>query len=652
MKTINIGVLAHVDAGKTTLTERILLETGIINAVGSVDKGNTITDSLELERKRGITIKASAVSFWVGDVKINLIDTPGHADFISEVEHSLSILDGVILVISAVEGVQSQTKVLMNTLTDLGIPSMLFINKMDRLGANYSKVIEEIKLSLTDAVIELTQISNEGCPDVAIADRQIDIDVWIERLSAHNERLLSNYIENVTVQDSELFTELCVQTQGARIFPVLAGSAALGIGVDRILQYLRQFFPVNLHHEEHEEGPLSAIVFKVEKSITGERLAYIRVYEGFLAIRSEVDIIRTDAEEKFSFKIKKLETLELGGRTSVSCVYSGDIAVLFGSDLRIGDILGQRSDRIKVIAFQEPPIRIQIAARQIEDTHRLHEALEDLTAEDPFIQYAQNAVTREMSIKIFGDIQKEVIEETLKSEFGIEANFSNPEVICIERPVSTGSSVEFIGEAGNPFYATIGFRIEPGAAGTGLQYRREVELGSLPLPFQRSIKDTVEDTLREGLHGWEVRDLVVTLTHTGYSSPVTTAGDFRNLVPLVLMKALDEASTLVYEPYHNYFLRIPESSLNKALYHLTRLQATFSDPIPEPNGYSLQGALPVRNTDSLKQMLYSFTGGEGFLSTKPGEYYPIEGAPPEKSRSRPNPLNRKAYLLHIHRIIQ
>jgi len=649
MKTINIGVLAHVDAGKTTLTERILLETGIINAVGSVDKGNTVTDSLELERKRGITIKASAVSFWIGDVKVNLIDTPGHADFISEVEHSLSILDGVILVISAVEGVQSQTKVLMNTLMELNIPTILFVNKVDRIGANYGKVIEEIKLSLTESIIELTEISNEGSNNVAVRARQLDIDEWVERLSAHNERLLSDYIENVTIQDSELFTELCVQTRSAKIFPVVAGSAALGIGVDRIIEYLRQFFPINLHQDE---APLSAIVFKIGKSDTGERLAYIRVYEGCLTIRSEIAVVRADVDEKLSFKIKKLETLEHGGRIPTSCVYGGDIAVLFSTDLRIGDILGQNSDRMKVIAFQEPPIRIQIAARQIEDTHRLHEALAELTAEDPFIQYAQNPANHEMSIKIFGDIQKEVIEETLKNQFGLEADFSNPEVICIERPASSGSAVEFMGEAGNPFYATVGLRIEPGAVSSGLQYRLEVELGSLPLPFQRAIKETVEDTLREGLHGWEVRDLIVTLTHTGYSSPVTTAGDFRNLVPLVLMKALHEASTMVYEPYHSYFLRIPESSLNKALYYLTMLQATFSDPTPEPNGYSLQGALPVRNTDSLKQVLYSFTGGEGFLSTKPGEYYPIAGTPPEKCRSRPNPLNRKAYLLHIHRIIQ
>ncbi|HEY4392403.1 MAG TPA: translation factor GTPase family protein [Paenibacillus sp.] len=649
MKTINIGVLAHVDAGKTTLTERILLETGIIRSVGSVDKGNTVTDSLELERKRGITIKASAVSFWIGDVKINLIDTPGHADFISEVEHSLSVLDGVILVISAVEGVQAQTKVLMNTLNKLQIPTILFMNKIDRVGANYNKIMKEIRRFLTDAVIELSEVNNEGSPAVAVTDCQPDMDLWVERLSLHNERLLSDYINNVAIQNSELFTELCIQTQTAKLYPILAGSAALGIGVDRVLEYLQKFFPINLHHDE---SPLSAIVFKIGKNDAGERMVYIRVYEGCLTIRNDITVHHANSEETSSFKIKKLETLDRGGRLPTQCVHSGDIAILFGSDLQIGDILGCRSEQMKLIAFQEPPIRIRVASRQPAEIHRLHEALLELTEEDPFIQYTQNPATREMSIKIFGNIQKEVIEETLRNEFDLAADFSNPEIICIERPINPGTAVELISEADNPFSATVGFRIEPGTPGSGLQYRLEVELGSLPLPFQKAIKETVEDTLREGLHGWEVRDLIVILTHTGYSSPVTTAGDFRSLVPLVLMEALNEAETQVYEPYHDYFLHIPEFSLNKALSYLIQQQATFLAPAAESDGYCLQGTIPVRNTDSLKQELYSFTKGEGFLSTKPGEYHPISGTPPEKCRSRPNPLNRKAYLLDVRRIIQ
>ena len=205
MKNIlNIGVLAHVDAGKTTLTEQILFRSGIIDQAGSVDQGNTITDSLEIERRRGITIKSAAVSFMLGDLKINLIDTPGHADFISEVEHSLSVLDGVILVISAVEGVQAQTRVLMQTLKEQRIPTLLFMNKIDRMGANYHNVFTMIRNLLDEHICEMSSVTHEGSATVRVDVADPHNAGWVEMLALSNDDLLNDYVQDIPISRERL----------------------------------------------------------------------------------------------------------------------------------------------------------------------------------------------------------------------------------------------------------------------------------------------------------------------------------------------------------------------------------------------------------------------------------------------------------------
>lgn len=207
MKTINIGIVAHVDAGKTSLTERILYETGVIQEIGQVDQGSTQTDSMELEKQRGITIKASVVSFFINDLKVNVIDTPGHADFIAEVERSFGVLDGAILVISAVEGIQAQTKILMNTLQKLRIPTILFVNKIDRSGAQTTKVIQQIRDMLTNQAFPLYKVKNEGTKKAYILQNKVDADVYdeyIDLLATHNESLLESYVNGEALHGNTL----------------------------------------------------------------------------------------------------------------------------------------------------------------------------------------------------------------------------------------------------------------------------------------------------------------------------------------------------------------------------------------------------------------------------------------------------------------
>ncbi|UJA77170.1 tetracycline resistance ribosomal protection protein [Bacillus cereus] len=643
MTTINIGIVAHVDAGKTSLTERILYETNVIKEVGRVDSGSTQTDSMELERQRGITIKASVVSFFIDDVKVNVIDTPGHADFIAEVERSFRVLDGAILVISAVEGVQAQTKILMRTLQKLNIPTILFVNKIDRSGANTEKVVKQIKTILSNETFPFYSVQNEGTKEARIIEYK-SYDDCIERLAPYNESLLESFVNNEIVTDTLLREELEKQIQQANLYPIFFGSALTGIGVTELLENIPSLLPANNPSQDEE---LSGIVFKIEREPSGEKIAYVRVFSGSLHVRKYVDIQRGESLPHKE-KIKKMCMFHNGNAVQTSTVPSGDFCKVWGlNNIKIGDIIGERTDYIKDIHFAEPQMEAAINAVPKERIHDLYAALMELCEEDPLIKVWKDDIHNELYIRLFGEVQKEVIETTLYEKYNLQVTFSNTRVVCMEKPIGIGSSVEVMGEKANPFYATVGFKVERGELNSGITYKLGVELGSLPLAFHKAIEDTVFQTLKQGLYGWEVTDISVTLTHTGYASPVTTASDFRNLTPLVLMDALKQAETYVYEPVNEFELTVPKQAISTAMYKLAAIPATFSEPIFNNDSYHLTGSLPVAKTENFQRMLHSFTEGEGFFTTKPAGYKKLKAPFPTRKRVDNNPLNRKDYLLHV-----
>ncbi len=643
MTTINIGIVAHVDAGKTSLTERILYETNVIKEIGRVDGGSTQTDSMELERQRGITIKASVVSFFIDDLKVNVIDTPGHADFIAEVERSFRVLDGAILVISAVEGVQAQTKILMRTLQKLNIPTILFVNKIDRRGANSEKVVKQIKTILSNETFPFYSVLNEGTKETRIIEYK-SYDDCIERLAPYNESLLESYVNNEIVTDTMLREELIKQIAQANVYPIFFGSAMTGIGVSELLENISTLLPANNLSQDEE---LSGIVFKIEREPSGEKIAYVRVFSGNLHVRKHVDIQR-DQSLPHKEKIKKMCIFHNGDAVQTSTVPSGEFCKVWGlSDIKIGDIIGARTDYIKDIHFAEPQMEAAIDAVPKERIYDLYAALMELCEEDPLIKVWKDDVHNELYIRLFGQVQKEVIETTLFEKYNLQVTFSNTRVVCIEKPIGIGISVEVMGEKTNPFYATVGFKVERGELNSGITYKLGVELGSLPLAFHKAIEDTVFQTLKQGLYGWEVTDISVTLTHTGYASPVTTASDFRNVTPLVLMDALKKAETYVYEPINKFELSVPEHAISTAMYKLAAIPATFAEPIFNNDSYQLTGSLPVAKTENFKRMLHSFTEGEGIFTTKPAGFTKILAPFPTRKRVDYNPLNRKDYLLHV-----
>ncbi|KFN03367.1 GTP-binding protein [Bacillus clarus] len=643
MTTINIGIVAHVDAGKTSLTERILFETNVIKEIGRVDSGNTQTDSMELERQRGITIKASVVSFFINNLKVNVIDTPGHADFIAEVERSFRVLDGAILVISAVEGVQAQTKILMRTLQKLNIPTVLFVNKIDRSGANTEKVVKQIKEILSNDAFPFYSAQNEGTKEARIIEYKA-YDECMERLAPYTESLLASYVNNEIVADTLLRKELEKQIQQANVYPIFFGSAMTGIGITELLENISALIPAN---KSVQDETLSGVVFKIEREPSGEKIAYVRVFSGSLHVRKYVDIQRGESLSHKE-KIKKMCIFHNGNAVQSSTVHSGEFCKVWGlSDIKIGDIIGEWTQYMKDVQLAEPQMEAAIEAVPKERIHDLYAALMELCEEDPLIKVWKDNIQNELYIRLFGEVQKEVIETTLHEKYNIQVAFSNTRVVCVEKPVGIGYAAEVMGEKANPFYATIGFKVERGKLNSGITYNLGVELGSLPLAFHKAIEDTVFQTLKQGLYGWEVTDMIVTLTHTGYASPVTTASDFRNLTPLVLMDALKRAETCVYEPLNEFELTVPEHAISTAMYKLAAIPATFAEPMLHNDSYHLTGSLPVAKTENFKRMLHSFTEGEGIFTTKPAGFTKLKSSFPTRKRVDFNPLNRKDYLLHV-----
>ena len=659
MENLNLGILAHVDAGKTTLTERLLFAAGVIDELGSVDDGSTQTDSLALERQRGITIKSAVVSFVVGDVTVNLIDTPGHPDFIAEVERVLNVLDGAVLVVSAVAGVQAQTRILLRTLRRLRIPTLLFVNKLDRGGAQPARVLGEIAGKLTPAVVAMGSARDPGTRGAGFipygaADQRFTARL-AELLADHDDALLAAYLDDpAAVPYRRLRAELAAQVGRGLVHPVYFGSAITGAGVEQLTAAITELLPAA---GGDAGGPVAGRVFKVERGPAGEKIAYARMFSGTVRVRDRLRLRRGDEA-----KVTTINVFEHGTATQRPAVAAGQIGKLWGlGEVQIGDTFGAPAAAAEGHHFTPPTLETVVIPRRAADKGALHLALSQLAEQDPLIDLRQDDLRQELLVSLYGEVQKEVIQATLADEFGIDVDFSETTTICIERPVGTGAAVEYLNKDPNPFLATIGLRVGPAAAGSGVRFQIEAELGSMPLAFFRAVEDTVRETLRQGLYGWEVIDCDVAITHSGYlgkhglghqsfnKSMSSTGEDFRHLTPLVLMDALRQAGTQVHEPIHRFHLEIPADTLGVVVPMLGRLGAVPQTSAIQGGSALLDGEVPAARVHDLEQQLPALTRGEGVAESAFDHYRPVRGTPPTRPRTDRNPLNRKEYLLQVQR---
>ncbi|WP_185446100.1 elongation factor G [Kribbella qitaiheensis] len=693
MRTLNLGILAHVDAGKTSLTERLLYAAGVIDEVGSVDDGSTQTDSLALERQRGITIKSAVVSFAIDDVTVNLIDTPGHPDFIAEVERALGVLDGAVLVVSAVEGVQAQTRVLMRTLQRLKIPTLIFVNKLDRAGARNEELVKTITDKLASEVIPMGSTSGLGTPTAGFAPYGRDDSgftlAMVDLLAEHDEQLLATFVENEKALSYDaLRARLAEQTKRALVHPVYFGSAITGAGTDDLIKGIRDLLPAG---EGDGDGPVAGSVFKVERGPAGEKIAFVRMFSGAIRTRDRLRF-RGDQEAK----VTAISVFDNGSTLSRTEVSAGQIGKLWGlGGIQIGDRVGAAGNNsagggngsdgtgdpgtgdpgdgrrgegsgsgaaaAESGYFAPPTLETVIAPVRTSDKGNLQVALSQLAEQDPLINLRQDDLRHETFVSLYGEVQKEVIQTTLAGEFGIEVTFRESTTICIERLNWPGAAVEFNKVDPNPFLATVGLRVEPAPVNTGVIFRLEVELGSMPYAFIKAVEETIRETLQQSIHGWQIPDCTVVMTHSGYSarqshshgvfdkSMSSTAGDFRNLTPLVLMKAIQQAGTTVLEPMHRFQLEIPTDTTRSVLAALARLRAIPQVPALAAATSTLEGELPAAAVYKLEQQLPALTRGEGVLESAFDRYHPVTGRIPTRPRTDHDPLNRREYLLHVLR---
>ena len=639
MKTLNIGILAHVDAGKTSLTERLLFDAGVIGHLGSVDHGDTQTDTLDLERRRGITIKSAVVAFTSGHTRITLIDTPGHSDFIAEVERALRVLDGAVLVVSAVEGVQAQTRVLMRTLKRLGIPVLIFANKIDRMGARDRELLDVIREKLAPRCLAMSTVTGLGTATAVSmprADPAFATELG-ELLADGDDAFLASYVDD-QVSPEGLRAELARQVGRGELHPVLFGSAITGTGVADLVTAVRELLP----SAPRTAGPLRATVFKIDRGRAGEKIAYARLHAGSLAPRQRIPFYRRESAG-VSELIGRVSAVEIFGGDG-DTAHAGDVVRLRGlREVRIGDQLGSPADLPDRGVFAPPSLESVVEPVRPEQAAALYAALERLSEQDPLIGVRRHA--GEVSVRLYGEVQKEVVRSMLAQEYGLDVTFARTRTLYVEKPTGTGAALEEM-DAGQRLYyfATVGLRVEPGPPGSGVTFGLSVELGALPLAFHKAIEETVHDTLRQGLHGWEVIDCAVTLTHTAYFSPISAAGDFRRMTPLALMAALREAGTRVYEPVNRFELEVPAGAASAVLLKLTELRAVPGEPAIGATTCVLHGTIPAGHMREFEEALPGLSQGEGVLLSEFDAYRPYPGAPPERPRTGVNPLDRKEYL--------
>jgi ribosomal protection tetracycline resistance protein len=674
---LNLGILAHVDAGKTTLTERLLYCAGVIDEPGSVDEGTTQTDSLALERQRGITIKSAVASFTVDGTCVNLIDTPGHPDFVAEVERALSVLDGVVLVVSAVEGVQPQTRILWRALQRLRIPTLFFVNKIDRRGAGYARLLGDIAERLTPAIIPMGAVSGLGTREAAfIPDNGASpaaASRLAEVLAEHDDAVLAAYLDDrAEAAGGWLDRKLAGQVRKVLVHPVFFGSAITGAGVDTLLHGLARLLPAA---SGDVSGPLSGRVFKVDRGQAGDKVAYARVFSGSIAVRDRVPFGHGGdgggSGGGGGGKVTAISVFADGTAVRRDSVTAGQIARLSGlAGIQVGDmigpdIIGTGPGTAGQHHFAPPTLETAIVARDPRDKMRLHAAMGELAEQDPLINVRQDDIRQEIYVSLYGEVQKQVIEATLAAEYGLLAEFRGTTPICVERPLRAGAAEEVLHGPGNPFFATIGIRVDPAAAGSGMAFRLAVGHEDVPLyvyknmeGFAAAMRQYVTDTLRQGLYGWQVTDCTVTLVRSQYSvpdGPPTTRGplsgpqDFRKLTPLVVMAALKRAGTVVCEPVHRFRLDAPADTLTVLLPALARLHAA-----PEVTGSgnfwcTLEGDIPAARVHELRQQIPHLTRGEGVMESSFARYDPVRGPAPARPRTGDNPLSREEYLRRVTR---
>ena len=656
MSLLNLGIVAHVDAGKTSLTERLLYEAGAVSRPGSVDDGTTRTDSMELERRRGITIRAAVTSINLGDLTVNLLDTPGHPDFIAEVERSLAVLDAAVLVVSGVEGVQPQTVAIWRALRRIGVPTVFFLNKVDRCGADPERVVTQIRRRLVTSPVVLTTVTRPGRRDVRVRALALDAEPVVAAVAEADDRIAGHWLAGEPVRGRDVRRAIRRAVRGAALSPVVCGSAITGAGVPQLRRVLTDLLPHSVGpHSAEPDGPLAGTVFAVDRDEHGRR-AWLRLWSGRLRVRDRVDVAGTGPRTVTQIAVSEPDGVRVRPAAS-----AGQIVAVRGLPARIGQHVGDPPRRG---LYRFPPPTRQALVEPVDPARRLalFAGLTELADEDPLVDLRLDEHLGEAVIRLHGEVQKEVVAALLADRYGVEVRFSGTLTACIERVTGAGTAGDRIRERGNPYLAGLGLRIEAAPAGHGIEFRPGIEPGRLPPAFIAATEEGVRAALRHGRHGWPVTDCVVTMTSSEYcprqsrphqrfdKSISSVAADFRNLAPVVVTAAFREAGARVCQPIERFDVNLPHHLFDPVAALLGRAGAVLRDTAASGGYLEVSGDLPSSRVPQVVAALPDLTGGEAVLTAHFDHYAPVSGEdPPVLPRRGPDPGDRREWFRAVPR---
>jgi len=668
----NIGIIAHIDAGKTTTTERIMFYTGKTHRIGSVDDGTTVTDWMVQERERGITIVSAAVSAeWKG-YQINIIDTPGHIDFTAEVQRSLRVLDGGVVVFDAVQGVEPQSETVWRQADRYGVPRICFVNKMDRVGASYSRTIDSIKTRLGANPIQMqVPIGSEAQfrgvvdllsmtavvweddlgKDARVAEIPVDLQVpaeqdrayMVERIAELDDQLTHKYLEGTEISVEELSAALRRAVIENRATPVFCGSSLKNKGVQVLLDAVVAYLPspadippvkaidpddgeAVIELTARDDAPLAALVFKIVTDPYVGRLAYFRVYSGVMTQGQAVHNPVKGRRER----VGRLIRMHADHREDVVEVRAGDIGAVLGfKDTFTGDTLCDTKNLVlENITFPEPVISIAIEPKSSADQEKMGEALRKLAEEDPTFRVRSDDNTGQTIIAGMGELHLDIIVDRLLREFRVQANVGAPRVAyreSITRAVKEVNLKYAKQSGGRGQYGHVVISVEPGERGSGVVFEDAIVGGSVPREYIPAVQKGVREAAESGvLGGYPVTDLKVTLYDGSFHEVDSNEMAFKVAASMAFKEGVQRGGPILLEPMMKIEAVVPEEYVGDVMGQINSRRGTIQGLDARPgNAQAVRAMVPLAEMFGYATQLRSATQGRGVFSMEFDHYAPV-----------------------------
>ncbi len=610
MKQLTLGILAHVDAGKTTLSEALLFTAGAIRKAGRVDKKDAFLDNYELERERGITIFSKQAVFSYEDLRITLLDTPGHVDFSTEMERTLQVLDAAVLLISAADGVQSHTRTLWKLLESYQVPVFLFVNKMDQPGADQEKILAGIQNQLSGNCVDFTPLVGAAATESKGAALETDMQEAMEAVAICDEELLNSFLTDGRISQEQLREKIAER----KVFPCLFGSALRLQGIEALLSAIAAYAPEKTYPEA-----FGARVFKVTRDSQGSRLTHMKITGGTLKAKMELTCAEDKTEKVNQIRVYSGERFE-----AVNEAAAGSVCAVTGL---LGTMAGQGLGMEKNLEspFLTPVLSYCLLLPEGTDPMAVMPKLKELEEEDPALSFTWEEELKEIHVHVMGEVQMEILKVLIRERFGLEIAFGKGRIVYKETIADT---VEGVGHF-EPLrhYAEVHLLLEPGEPGSGLQFEADCSEDILARNWQRLILTHLEEKQHRGvLTGSVITDMKITLVSGRAHQKHTEGGDFRKATYRAVRQGLMEAMSVLLEPYYEFRLEIPEEMTGRAMTDMEKLFADFTLAERAEGRCVLTGCAPVETMRDYQKEVYAYTRGQGSLTVRLKGYMPCHNA--------------------------